>query len=549
MNRSLLGAMVMTMAAGCLPRGQAPAGEHLLAGRAPLGLQFLRGRTTSPPLWLLIWQDRDDRQGADLFVAEVTGTGATGAPRRIAERIDAAGSAACQDFNRRACGFALDDRDRTLLRPWLAVPPGDLPSNREPRPVLRVNLATGETEDLGLALGSEVLRSSSSNRFLLVESADRIRVAESDGRTTTLEHATSPAFVGDNLFYMVPPDPSLAPGGRGLAQVLWLLPTEGPARPIRESVQAFAERSIAGAPVILITYRRPGDTDLAWSVLDPVTLVETPLPVPAGPGARNFLDFSPDGRRFVFATHTSRDAPIVTFVDRESQASETVEIPSSASVRPNVVWRPGRDEAWITGDSLLVWRPGGPVTPVMRTPLEYERRPRDTPSLFTEDGAHWFSVERDPSSALQSVYLGPADDPEATRMRLTPAGTGSIRHWALPDGRLVVEAWTTDVMRSDLYVVDPRAGTQRAVGSGGSVVAAGHSRLLAQLHWLKSGGSGDLTLIDVDTGAPELLAENVYGFALEPSGPDRLAGGVHVAFAVHSRLASPFDGVWVAALP
>ena len=70
-----------------------------------------------------------------------------------------------------------------------------------------------------------------------------------------------------------------------------------------------------------------------------------------------------------------------------------------------------------------------------------------------------------------------------------------------------------------------------------------------------SAGTGDLTLIDYATGATTLIGQNVTGAILQhpfdPSNPtvDALASGAEVAFLVRDALDSPYDGVWVAALP
>jgi hypothetical protein len=124
--------------------------------------------------------------------------------------------------------------------------------------------------------------------------------------------------------------------------------------------------------------------------------------------------------------------------------------------------------------------------------------------------------------------------------------------WPLADGRLVVEARITNEKRSDIYLVDPAARTTRQLGHSGNVVATGATRILVFLDWLIGGGSGALTLIDLETGARTLLAENVHHVAVEKSaspGVDALAPGTRIAYVSRHRIESPYDGLWVAHLP
>jgi hypothetical protein len=86
------------------------------------------------------------------------------------------------------------------------------------------------------------------------------------------------------------------------------------------------------------------------------------------------------------------------------------------------------------------------------------------------------------------------------------------------------------------------------VASAGSVTAVGAGRALAVLRFVERAGTGDLNLLDLATGAHTLLGENVSFTALDPVG-DPLAPGALVAFVVRNRLASPYDGIWLAVLP
>jgi hypothetical protein len=112
-----------------------------------------------------------------------------------------------------------------------------------------------------------------------------------------------------------------------------------------------------------------------------------------------------------------------------------------------------------------------------------------------------------------------------------------------------------DYNRNDIYLVDPDTGQSRALATGGHVVTIGTTRALALLDWDAGADSGELTLIDFDSGAITPLGQNVRTaivqrqFDLGDPDADLLPPGAEVAFLVHDSLASPYDGVWVLALP
>jgi hypothetical protein len=173
--------------------------------------------------------------------------------------------------------------------------------------------------------------------------------------------------------------------------------------------------------------------------------------------------------------------------------------------------------------------------------------------VFTRDGRHWFSAG---TGERPTVYVGSSDDPTAPLQSLNPHGTGTTSYWETDDGSLLVGAWTLDANRKDIYLVDADAGTSRAIASNGHLVALGHTRALALLNWESPRRSGDLTLVDLASGAPTVLARDVYDVAVDrgqsahvPPGTDALAPGTRVTYLTNNRLASPWDGLWAASLP
>jgi hypothetical protein len=219
-------------------------------------------------------------------------------------------------------------------------------------------------------------------------------------------------------------------------------------------------------------------------------------------------------------------------------------------------WRPGRQELWFNFYEIVtnfgLWKAGSGFRLMAGVPARVTELPDGRISMFTRDGAYWFSW----GNALRTAYVGPADDPTAPTFPLHPDGTILEALWEIGDGRLLVGSSTTDPNRQEIAVVDPLARTSRVVASGGHVIALGQGRALVILDWETTRGAGNLTLVDLASGETTLLAENVYAAAVDPGttadvppGADRLAVGTGVAFLTRSRLESPYDGLWVARLP
>jgi hypothetical protein len=298
--------------------------------------------------------------------------------------------------------------------------------------------------------------------------------------------------------------------------------------------------------------------DRRYTVLDPATLVESPLLTAS---ALTEFDVSPDGRHLVLATYSedsSNPARRFAFIDRRTGAMESssfdAPLPLGSFQRSiPVYWRPGHEEAWIVGgDRIFIWRPGSAIAE-MQTGLVYFPPSVDDPepSLFTRDGAHFFVFGPEGDNLANQflpVYLASADDPLGPRLRLNAPGTALDEVRSLPDGRLLIRTWTTLPQRGDIHLVDPVLGTIRAVASAGSVTTIGAGRALALLRFVERAGTGDLNLLDLATGAHTLLGENVSFTALDPVG-DPLAPGALLAFVVRNRLASPYDGLWLGVLP
>src|SRR3954465_2606408 len=274
------------------------------------------------------------------------------------------------------------------------------------------------------------------------------------------------------------------------------------------------------------------------------------------------FDLSPDGRRLVVPNPASEDSPawvtMFPFVDRQTGATESSTFDATpALMSPSqpipVFWRPRHDEAWIvTFARVIVWRPGIGFTEVPAARVAFPGLiDASGPSPFTSDGDRFFAYGpegNDPSTQFVRIYLASADDPRGPRLRLNGPGTALNEVRSLAEGQLLIRTWTTLPERGDILVVDPRLGTIRPIATGGTVTAVGAGRALALLRIVERAGSGDLTLLDLATGAHTLLAENVTSVALDP-GPNPVAPGAPIAFIVRNRLASPYDGLWLGTLP
>jgi hypothetical protein len=299
----------------------------------------------------------------------------------------------------------------------------------------------------------------------------------------------------------------------------------------------------------------------------PIALFDTEflytMSLPSEKGQAEFVSTSSDGHRLLFSAAVSTGNPAQPTDHRLFLYDWTVgtyaildSMRVGKAIGTNIEWRPGSTELWIPTlpDGFCIWRPDvAELTMVQATLYAYTRAPDGKQSVFTRDGRHWFSTD---GGDRPTISVGLSDDPTADRLPLNPHGTVTTSHWETDDGRILVGAWTSSEYRKDAYLVDADAGTSRALASAGYLVALGHTRALALLNWEVSRATGDLTLIDLASGEKTVLAEDVYAVDVDrgksadvPSGTDALAPGTRVAYLTNNRLASPWDGLWVASLP
>jgi hypothetical protein len=372
------------------------------------------------------------------------------------------------------------------------------------------------------------------------------------------------AFIGEDFYYIALPGPS----DRSRSS-LGRCKAGAPPELLLSSTGTLGLAAIQGdrTPQILltvITYASlPWANPIPIALLDTQTLVSTALPPPPAP--TNFLSASSNGHWLLFGfsapyNHPDQPAGIGLFLfDWTTGSTASVE-PSSLGLPIDLVneWRPGHDELWFnfseSESNFGTWDVGSGFVVRAGSPTTIPWLPAGRNSMFTRDGRHWLS--RKNLGPLPTIYVGSADDLAAPVFPLHPEGTALSALWETSDGRLLVGASGTDQNRQDIFIIDPDTGSSRIIASGGYVVALGHSRALAILNWENSRLAGELTLVDLASGAHTILAQDVYSVAVDPGKTadvphdvDRLSPGTRVAFLVRNRLDSPYDGLWLAPLP
>jgi hypothetical protein len=549
-SRTMKTVALLMLAAGCLPRGPAPMGQHLLTTRDEAAAELLPTRPGQPRR-VAVWQEGADGYGDDLYVAELSPTG-VGPLRLLADKVDLLASSRVCDPQGYDCQLSVDQRGRILLR--AGTPQREESGALPPTALYRVDLATGSREDLGVVSNFEP--SPGGARLLIpTDQGGTYRVIDADGQETVVQHAFDHHLIGDSLFYLADGDtPPARDGSEPPPGVLKVLLPDRTATRLAEPVSHFELHLTSNGPVVILIRPIPGSQDSSsYVLLDPITFQETPLD--SLPPRRTDLDLSPDGLRVVLATRPE-DAPLKRFhfIDRQTGASDSFGLDAASSYKAiPVYWRPGRAGAWIVSQGhAWAWRAGGALSKIDSIPAFFPMSRPDLASPFTDDGAHcllYGPAGADLGNEYIPIFLADADAPDGPRLRLNPPGTGLKDVAVLDEDHLLVSTFTTFTERRDLQVFDTRTGVMRPVASGGVALATDSQRALAMLRVVERPWSGDLTLIDIASGAHTVLGENVTWSLLEGERAAPLGSGARVIFVVRGALASPYDGVWMATLP
>jgi hypothetical protein len=532
-------ALAASFGAACLPLGEPPRGRHEVSGRDLTDVGFIQ---PAPGAGALLFTRRDEAPRssfcdttASLFtVDEAPAPEGAATERPLAEHVARLQPLDVQGATASPYGLRTDARGRVFLS-W--QPQTDAvtldgvtgcPTDR--RVLARIDPATGARTELGRISGA-LLPSDA------VQSADRTRVAfqrlEGSGLGAISEidvrdlddHELKlggdlPTFIGDDLY-------ALAPGW-----TLTRFDADGAATTLAADVGRFSLVPETGTTLLALDPGPLGHPPPPPRLLDLKTSSVTELPSTSDNVL--LLGVSRTGRYVMlieraFMTSTNR----LTLVDRETGTRESRTWP----LGEYWWWRADADEFWSDGGTVLSrWTPGAET----RTTAISQGY-----SYLSDDGRFWLHTVGAATEAR------PVTDPDAPAYVINPPGTRTQMPRSLPDGRLLVQVDVAQSYRYDLYVVDVLARTARPLASGGNVAAVGATRVLAFLRWSPNSDSGDLSLVDLETGNVSLLAENAYRYALEPPPPggDPLAPGLRLAAVVRSRIASPYDGLWVSTLP
>jgi hypothetical protein len=571
--RRLLAAAFACALAGCLPAGNPPAGRHLVKDRTLSGVFLSPSERDGVPSYVLATGPLRnlglDAPYSREIVADVYAFADTTSPHPLdglanVEPVIPDMDIPGMDPTRHT--FATDSRGRLLYVRWNPAPA----VIAEIFELWRFNPGSGAGEFLAYANPPQGALVNADLRlgvrpFLLSPGQTQVFVSDSGhGYVVGLDQrqylwqANSAAFIGEDFYCsgIVSAGPNTDTSG---SNIIRIKPDSDP-EVLMSSTGQLGLVPIVGdfTPQLVLTlYTDQGGAPFAR--LDTVTLESTPFP--AEKGQADFVSASPDGHFLLFRTAiTGGDPSLPTdhrFFIYEWMADAFVVVDSSQTgkvLSGASEWRPGTSDVWFSTlpDGFAIWQPTLGVTTVSSTFCQYPVSLGQA-SFFTRDGRHWFSQSR---TLRPTIYVGSADDPRAPLLPLNPSGTETDRHWETDDGRLLVEAWTSDPARNDIYLVDADQGTSRAIASAGHLVAVGQSRALALLDWQVSRSSGELTLIDYTSGARTVLAEDVYAvdvdrgkLAAVPPGTDSLAPGTRVAFLSRNRLEGRDDGLWVAELP
>jgi hypothetical protein len=138
---------------------------------------------------------------------------------------------------------------------------------------------------------------------------------------------------------------------------------------------------------------------------------------------------------------------------------------------------------------------------------------------------------------------------DATGAGGTQIATGSLAGVRFsPDGTRLYMARTTSssVSLSWLDLTMSSTPEQTIADNYGGISRVSNERALFVDHWNSQDATGDLTLVDIPTGARQRLAQAVTGFT---AWGDIDQGGTNVAYTVRGRVASGRDGLWLTALP
>ena len=384
-------------AAACVPRGDPPAGRQLIADRTTTVAGMVRPNGDGVTR-VLIFRPAQDAlpsqypQRRDLYVV-AAGSDTAPVERLLATDVQQLGGGSCLSSWRD--GFCSDARGRLLVMTNF-----DANGFTE---LARIDAVTGDRLDLGVA--SYYIFSLSGERFFFTDPLrNEVTLVEPDDRAVPLGGIGSSAFVGEVLYYTTQH-----------LELMRIAPGGAPER-LATGISYFAPPTTEGPPLLVLGRTTADPLVNTFSLLDTVTLEETALPADL-----TRFELSPDRRWILtFDPATGRGA----FIERTTGVRDSFEIPGYQG--GFYEWRPGRDEIWFPDGGypdakLWIKKPGEPVIEVAAMAYSFSNELGGS-SLFTRDGAYWFSM-RGMIDFRPIMQVGSADDPAGERFDITPAGT------------------------------------------------------------------------------------------------------------------------------
>src|SRR5450631_2001370 len=532
-HRSLtLGTAALAAAmAACLPRGAPPGGRQVVADRQAT-LEAIVPPNGDGVLRILILKPGTAAGSQDLYLVSVDAGDGPPSEQLLVPDADPQVDFGCVDM---VAPCSLIAPDGTLL---VYTKHGSV----------KVDPFTGAQS----AAPSFLLLASASGARSFMANQDGGTLTEPDGSTVAIDLLPPPsgglgyytnygspyAFFGEDFYYV------------SSQAALIRIPPSGAPEQIATGIAGFL-----GTPtpdgLLLILIRATSDPNVqALSIRDPLTGVETVLPFSS-------VDFgiSPDGQ---WLLHADISSGSFTFFNSHSDTQQVVEVSGLGPysfIQP--AWRPGSSQVWFTAGSYYttptVWivSPGGSpisvpgvsLTSVGNQGFGWQQ------SIFTADGAHWFSTPSGPDVTVPVIEVGRADDPTGPRFELIPQGTLLTNAWLLPDGRMLTSVYTDFQPRSDVFAVNLDTGESVQLAERGRVAAVGQTRFIGMFHYDRD-YRGDLTTVELDSGRQTILAPEFAVTAfVEPQGADLVPPGARVVYQFQARTDSPYDGIWVVSSP
>jgi len=512
------GAVVVAAAAGCLPDGPPPNGRQIVADREAsfAGLVPPNGDGV---LRVLLLRPGTTSDSAALSVVSLDAANEPSPERPLISGVVLDFGVGCGVSGPAPCGV------RTSATIQVHLTDGSFAG---------VNAITGDVEPQDVGDMFPWYTTPGGRSFQTGDSGMGGTLIDADGHTTPIALARTSSFssipygfIGEDFVYLDPQQ-----------NVVDLPPSDVPQQ-LASGVLQFTRSATPDRPALILTRLTSS------SVLDINARTETMLPF-QGSSAQ----FSADGG-WVLDTEGEGEGTY-TFFDFRTGVQQTVQI----DARPiSHIWRPGTSELWVTAggdtnDAYATWivRPDAPALVVPGAYPESVYTGRSSALPFTEDGAYWFFTTTSLDSATQVIQVGRADDPAGPAFPLNPPSTFLSLALPLADGRMLTTAYAKDQNRSDVALVDPRTGQTDVVARRGLLLTSGATRAMGLFHVLD--GRGDLTIVDLDTEQPTILApEFAVSAAAEPRSGDALAPGTRIVYQFQARNASPYDGIWVTTAP